>query len=404
MYPRVLTEDETLAAVLGGKAISRFGDGEFHIAGGGDCISQRIKHPLLRRELCDILRNPPPNCLVAIPRMELAVERNAKHWDRFQRRPYISLFDQKYVYGSAFITRPDMARHIDRPDFWKQVESLWRGRNIVLVRGTDRSLHPGMMAGARNIRTVMGPGTNAYGEIDRIEAEVGKTKDPVILCLGPTATVLAARLARKGVWAIDLGHVGMFMRSAGAFQYGPEALISKEYVQQQRRLHCHPDGYGGSGFKYADAVVAFAGEIGATAMLDYGCGAGSLKKAIDGRLKVAEYDPAIEAKEKLPKPTHLVVCTDVLEHVEPQLLDNVINHIYALARKGAYLLVATRPSNKTLRDGRNAHLMIKPPAWWRERVQRNGWRIVREDIKQAHHITFWIVKEPPESAALLSNN
>ena len=30
-------------------------------------------------------------------------------------------------------------------------------------------------------------------------------------CCGPTATVLADRLTRKGIWAVDLGNFGKFL-------------------------------------------------------------------------------------------------------------------------------------------------------------------------------------------------
>jgi hypothetical protein len=59
-----------------------------------------------------------------------------------------------------------------------------------------------------------------------------------------------------------------------------------------------------------------------------------------------------------------VVCTDVLEHIEPELIDNVLDHLKDLTRKVAFLAIATRPARKNLADGRNAHLIIQPSSWW----------------------------------------
>jgi hypothetical protein len=56
-----------------------------------------------------------------------------------------------------------------------------------------------------------GPQRDAYNEIDAIEAGIGTPKGTVFLCLGPCATVLAERLAVKGVHALDLGHLGRFL-------------------------------------------------------------------------------------------------------------------------------------------------------------------------------------------------
>jgi hypothetical protein len=77
------------------------------------------------------------------------------------------------------------------------------------------------------------------------------------------------------------------------------------------------------------------------------------------------YDPAIESFSQLPSPADLVICWDVLEHVEPNCLDSVLAHIKSLAIKSVYLVIATRAdSSKLLPDGRNPHLIVKPAQWW----------------------------------------
>ncbi len=53
---------------------------------------------------------------------------------------------------------------------------------------------------------------NAYDDIDDIETTL-TAQNPrlAILSCGPTATVLADRLARKGIWAVDLGNFAKFL-------------------------------------------------------------------------------------------------------------------------------------------------------------------------------------------------
>jgi FkbM family methyltransferase len=98
--------------------------------------------------------------------------------------------------------------------------------------------------------------------------------------------------------------------------------------------------------------------------LDYGCGKQTLAAALPD-LRVIGYDPAVPGLDAPPQPADLVVCTDVLEHVEPELIDNVLDDLCRVAKKAAFVTVATRPAVKTLADGRNAHLTVQPLAWWR---------------------------------------
>ncbi len=149
-------------------------------------------------------------------------------------------------------------------------------------------------------------------------------------------------------------------------------LISPGYLEQQRLLHCAPNGYGGKGAKWADAVVSLLEEFGATSVLDYGCGQGGLARELRSRqlagLRIAEYDPAIKGKDSAPTFADLLTCTDVLEHCEPARLGTVLAHLKLLARKAVFLVVALDESNKLLSDGRNAHLILESPEWWRNRV------------------------------------
>lgn len=153
-----------------------------------------------------------------------------------------------------------------------------------------------------------------------------------------------------------------------------ERYITPEYRESQRKLHQRPKGYGGSGDKWADAVADICHSFGCESLLDYGCGQGTLAKALlqksDLLIDIHEYDPAVDGKTTIEKYAtfDLVVCTDVLEHIEPDRLAVVIDHIFRLSKKLVFLVIATRPSNKFFPDGRNVHLIIQPDNWWLERL------------------------------------
>jgi SAM-dependent methyltransferase len=143
-------------------------------------------------------------------------------------------------------------------------------------------------------------------------------------------------------------------------------LISDEYRKLNRQLHKQNPGYGG-GHKWAEYIHSIAeGEV-----LDYGCGKGKLKKMLPD-LDIREYDPAIPGKEDMPEPADLVVCNDVLEHVEPEYLDNVLNHLISLTKKRLLLVIACRPGKKVLPDGRLAHRIVENEEWWIKKLSAFG--------------------------------
>lgn len=157
-----------------------------------------------------------------------------------------------------------------------------------------------------------------------------------------------------------------------------DRLISPEYVAEQRRLHAAPKGYGGRGDKWAAAVIGLARRFQVSSILDYGCGQGTLATAVHAAsdFAVVGYDPARPGFDLLPAPADLVVCTDVLEHIEPDRLDAVLNHLRALTRIALFAVVATRPAQKFLSDGRNAHLLLYDAAWWTRAITRHGFDTV----------------------------
>lgn len=178
-------------------------------------------------------------------------------------------------------------------------------------------------------------------------------------------------------------------------------LISPKYREMQQILHDSPRGYGGRGDKWAETVLAVARAYEATSILDYGCGQGTLKRALLGMagtsiFRIDEYDPAIPGKDEPPSFADLVNCTDVLEHIEPERLDKVLAHLRLLARKAVFAVISLKDSNKLLADGRNAHLIIRPSTWWRRRLEEAGFTIHRPpDIarkKKSHEWT--VVLEP----------
>jgi hypothetical protein len=387
-----MSEEATLAN-CSVKSIARFGDGEWRCAVGGGCTSQR-PDPKLARELQTVLQAEDDGCMVGIPNPFHPDAPRRESWIKYTEPKFASLLAQdKRAYWSSFITRPDNAPWIDTPAYWEGVWALWRDQDVVLVVGDKKSITTEMIGDqAKSVREVTGPRQHAYAEIDRIEEEIGKTSARVLLCLGAAATVLAWRLSKKGIHALDLGHIGMFMRHAGAYRYSLDDLTSTDYRAQITTLHASTR-WGTDGATHVEAVDAYSAELDAKTILDYGCGRNTLSDAMAKRSpprRVSGYDPGIPDRAGMPKPCDLLVCSDVLEHVEPEKLDAVLDHIWRLTGKGAYFSISVKPARAVLPDGRNAHICLLSPDQWIEKLKNVGWTIARSEVKK--NVNIWAVK------------
>jgi hypothetical protein len=144
-------------------------------------------------------------------------------------------------------------------------------------------------------------------------------------------------------------------------------LISDEYRALNKALHGSNTHYGAAGHRWARLVRQLVKHHALADVLDYGCGKQTLAKALPG-ITVRGYDPAFEALAATPAPADLVVCGDVLEHIEPQHVDAVLDDLARCTRRLAFLAIATRPARKVLSDGRNAHLSQMPASRWLEKI------------------------------------
>ena len=172
-------------------------------------------------------------------------------------------------------------------------------------------------------------------------------------------------------------------------------LITKEYRAQNAQLL--KQGMGKSSKKWGKVIAGLItmshsphfGNYRISSVLDYGCGQGCLKRA--SKIELAkmqidvewnEYDPCIEKKKATPSPADLVVCTDVLEHIEPKCLDSVLEDLHRCVRRVGFFCIALRKSHgNTLPDGRNAHLIIEKEEWWMEKLDRfDNWKLTQLPI------------------------
>ncbi len=93
------------------------------------------------------------------------------------------------------------------------------------------------------------------------------------------------------------------------------------------------------------------------------------------------------------KKADLVCCIDVLEHIEPEFIDNVIKELSLITTNLGFYTIHMGPAGKVLADGRNAHLIQKPTSYWLEKFIEY-FEIIRLMEHNMMGNGFWLVVKP----------
>lgn len=160
------------------------------------------------------------------------------------------------------------------------------------------------------------------------------------------------------------------------------ALYAQMHVEGETRLGI-PAAQTFPGSSLAPHIARIKRMIDATkakTILDYGAGKGlqyrPQKIVVDGRhvadgiaeywdAEVFCYDPGYAPHSALPKGVFDgVISTDVLEHCPEEDLPWILDEILGYATKFVYLNVACFAARKSLPNGENAHVTVRPPDWW----------------------------------------
>lgn len=206
--------------------LARFGDGEFKVmlrADGNHKFQDVVTG--LQDEMRDVIANDlGDRLLVGLPHLF-----NNPFWSNIWANYYPELrqmFGTESSYGCAHVTRPVYFQLCggQAVTAWRKV---WDGMNAVVVTGQDAKfdLVPELFDNLNGAEFIRGPNTNAYVELNKLEQAAVATKANVVLIsLGPAGTVLAHRLARAGVHALDIGHISASYKNVFHGGKRPEAL------------------------------------------------------------------------------------------------------------------------------------------------------------------------------------
>ena len=165
--------------------------------------------------------------------------------------------------------------------------------------------------------------------------------------------------------------------------------FTEGYKKLQQELHGGGD-YGHTGKQYIPtiyhAVAQLAKRLGSVSVLDYGSASGETMKEVREHLWVPPgvedrcYDPFVDEFSGEPDPADLVICTDVLEHVEPECTGAVLDHIQSLTKRLVFFSISLVEARKVLSDGRNAHINLPGTEFWLKEIKR---RFITSEAKEA---------------------
>jgi glycosyltransferase family protein len=220
--PLIKTADETLDKILEqGASLSRFGDGEFVLMGGGR-IHYQQRSPELAARLKEVIASRLPNLLIALPpcfgSLDDYLPPVADFWVKCMARKRQTIYtylDMERDYYNAFVSRIYIQNiktdeHYARcAAYYEKVKRIWTGRDVVICEGegTRFGMFNDLLEGAASITRVLCPARNAFDRYRDIRAAFERiSKDKLVLiALGPTATVLSNDLCAAGFQALDIG-------------------------------------------------------------------------------------------------------------------------------------------------------------------------------------------------------
>lgn len=150
--------------------------------------------------------------------------------------------------------------------------------------------------------------------------------------------------------------------------YNKPELISEEHKRLNYQLHQDNPNYGMGGAKHADTVLNLSKQLNTTDILDYGAGKMMLQKSLP--FPIFNYDPAIPSISETPRPATIVICSDVLEHIEPDKLNFVLDDLKRCVKQVGYFVISTRKAVKTYANGENTHSIVQGKEWWEKKLSK----------------------------------
>lgn len=172
-------------------------------------------------------------------------------------------------------------------------------------------------------------------------------------------------------------------------------IITEKHKNIYKEIHAKTKF--GKRSKMPDMLGEFIEKTNPSSILDFGCGKGNLVEKLNElypKKSIFGFDPANPKFDNFFQKVDLIVSTDVLEHVEPELINETLEEI-ADNCKHTYHLISCAPAKLILPDGRNAHLIQETPDWWRQKFINLGFTIYKEQYVEFEKFSKQLNKTLP---------
>lgn len=216
------SEEETVELIRDkGYSLARFGDGEFRwIKNEADICMFQSPSRELSTQLSSALNSNRNKLLIGIPKALFTDDEykiKAKFFWReylIKNKTWLKEFLPQITYSNASITRPylDYKKAVNATYRFNLVKSIWDERNVLIVEGAKTKFGVGndLLSNASSVSRILAPAENAFSNYEEIKNAIKNNAERdtlILLCLGPTATILAADIELEELQIVDIGHL-----------------------------------------------------------------------------------------------------------------------------------------------------------------------------------------------------
>lgn len=245
---------ETMQEILiSRRSVARFGDGEFCLM-RGKSIRFQDADAVLKKRLCEISKSPSKkDCMICVPYalkdMSYLNESSYEFWLKFRRNCLFSWYALLKISGQYYTTeinRPfkdfkDRTHCLRVMEQWKRV---WSNQDIVIIEGKNSKMgvYNDLLDGCKSVKRIIMPDCNAWAHYDELLSAIlnlVKRESLLLVSLGPTATVLAYDLSKKGYRIIDIGHIDGEYEASRKYGSNSDVRITEYDVEKNHRRVIH---------------------------------------------------------------------------------------------------------------------------------------------------------------------
>lgn len=250
---RILSTEKSIDLIINNEySIARYGDGELNIIMGGGIHFQDFNESL-RRKLIYILQCKNENYFkvgipIAINTTSGYNKEAATFWKKNMstgRFHWFRLCNIKKEYINASFTwcLSDYQNKKEAAEQFKKIIKIWENKDIFIVEGEKSKLgvNNTLFSNTKSIKRIICPDINAYNYYDEIKHNIIKNlrNELVLISLGPTATVLAYELYKKGIRSIDIGHLNFHFNNYIKYFESNRKLSELSYDDYKKSIIIH---------------------------------------------------------------------------------------------------------------------------------------------------------------------